>query len=68
MDDIRPLEEMSDNVLSTDLHLFGMRPAITWHLANNKGYTGAQEFLAPNPPYGVIIDYFLRTSRKAKIQ
>ncbi len=61
MDDITPLEEMSDNVLSADLHLFDMRPGITWHLANNKGNVGARDFLAPNPPYGVIVDYFLKT-------
>ena len=32
MDDITPLEEMSDNVLSADLHLFDMRPVSpgTW--------------------------------------
>ena len=66
MDDIRPLEEMSDNVLSTDLHLFGMRSGITWHLANSKGFTGAQEFIADNPPYGVIIDYFLKSKPEGR--
>jgi photosystem II stability/assembly factor-like uncharacterized protein len=64
MDDITPLEEMSDNVLAADLHLFDMRSGITWHLANNKGNVGARDFIAPNPPYGVIVDYFL----KAKLE
>jgi len=64
MDDITPLEEMSDNVLAADLHLFDMRSGITWHMANNKGNVGARDFLAPNPPYGVIVDYFL----KAKLE
>src|SRR5580693_4496328 len=64
MDDITPLEEMSDNVLASDLHLFDMRSGISWHLANNKGNTGAREFLAPNPPYGVIVDYFLKTKQE----
>ena len=40
MDDITPLEEMSDNVLSSDLHLFDMRTGISWHLANNKRLHG----------------------------
>ncbi|HLY20489.1 MAG TPA: hypothetical protein VKR61_24850 [Bryobacteraceae bacterium] len=61
MDDITPLEEMSDNVLASDLYLFNMRSGISWHLSNNKGNTGAREFIAPNPPYGVIVDYFLKT-------
>jgi hypothetical protein len=66
MDDITPLEEMSDNVLAADLHLFAMRPGITWHLANNKGNVGARDFLAPNPPYGVIVDYFLKTKLEGR--
>src|SRR5580700_605704 len=66
MDDITPLEEMSDNALSADLHLFAMRPGITWHLANNKGNVGARDFLAPNPPYGVIVDYFLKTKLEGR--
>jgi hypothetical protein len=65
-DDITPLEEMTDNVLASDLHLFDMRSAITWHLANNKGNTGAREFLAPNPPYGAIVDYFLKAKLEGK--
>ena len=66
MDDITPLEEMSDNVLASDLHLFDMRPGISWHESNTKGNTGAREFLAPNPPYGVIVDYFLKTKQEGR--
>ncbi len=66
MDDITPLEEMSDNVFASDLHLFDMRSGISWHLANNKGNVGAREFLAPNPPYGVIVDYFLKAKPEGK--
>ena len=66
MDDITPLEEMSDSVLSSELHLFDMRAGTSWHLANTKGFTGAQEFLAPNPPYGVVIDYFLKSKLEGR--
>src|SRR5579872_2056763 len=68
MDDIRPLEEMSDNVMSSDLHLFSMRPGITWHLANTKSFTGANEYIASNPPYGVMIDYFLKSKPEGRNQ
>ena len=66
MDDITPLEEMSDNVLSADLHIFDSRAGTSWHLNNNKGFTGAQEFIAPNPPYGVMIDYFLKSKPEGR--
>ena len=60
MDDITPLEEMSDSVTGADLHLFDTRPGIEWRLFNHKGFTGAKDFVAANPPYGVILDYYLR--------
>ncbi len=61
MDDITPLEEMSDSVASAEVHLFGMRTGISWHVANFKSFTGSREFLAANPPYGVIVDYNLKS-------
>ncbi|HTA67667.1 MAG TPA: hypothetical protein VK776_05295, partial [Bryobacteraceae bacterium] len=64
MDDITALEQMSDNVLSADLHLFDMRSGTSFHIANFKGFTGTREFIAANPPYGVVIDYYL----KAKLE
>jgi photosystem II stability/assembly factor-like uncharacterized protein len=61
MDDITALEQMSDNVLSADLHLFDMRAGTSFHIANFKGFTGTREFIAANPPYGVVIDYYLKS-------
>ena len=66
MDDITPLEEMSDNVLASDLHLFGMRSGVSWRLGNTKGFPGGQEFIAPNPPFGVIVNYFLKTKPEGR--
>ncbi len=66
MDDISPLEQMSGNVLSSDLRVFDMRPAIEFHLSNDKGFTGAREFIAPNPPYGVVVNYFLKAKSEGR--
>jgi hypothetical protein len=66
MDDITSLEKMSDNVVWSDLYLFDTRPGIEYRIANMKGFTGQQEFIAPNPPYGVIINYFLKTKPQGK--
>ncbi len=60
MDDITPLEELSDNVTSSAVDLFSMRPGVEFHMANMKGFTGQREFIAPNPPYGVLVDYYLK--------
>lgn len=60
LDDIRPLEQMGSNVFSSPLFLFDVRPATEWKLFDHdNGYTGDQLFLAPNPPDGAIIDYYL---------
>lgn len=60
LDDIRPLEQLSPSVLSSALHLFSVQPAREWkEFDHSNGYTGDQLFLAPNPPGGATIDYFL---------
>ena len=60
MDDIEPLEEMSDSVAASEAYLFGMRAGTTWHTANFRGFTGTRDFIAPNPPFGVIVNYYLK--------
>jgi photosystem II stability/assembly factor-like uncharacterized protein len=66
MDDIEPLEEMSDSVASSDAHLFDMRAGITWHIANFRAFTGTREFIAANPPYGAIVNYSLKSKVDGK--
>ncbi len=58
LDDISPLEELSDSTLTTDLKLFTPRPGTEWRLENFKNTGGHREFAAQNPPVGVAIDYY----------
>ncbi len=60
LDDITPLEQLDEKVLSADLHLFDIRTATAWRLYGHKGNTGHKFFLAKNPPYGALISYFLK--------
>jgi hypothetical protein len=66
MDDITPLEQLSDNPLSSDVQLFDMRPAIAWRMANNKGATGHKTYLAANPPYGAIVNYYVKSKLEGR--
>jgi hypothetical protein len=43
-----------------------MRSGTSFHIANFKGFTGTREFIAANPPYGVVIDYYLKTKLEAR--
>ena len=62
MDDISALEQMKDSVLTSDLKMFDTRPGIEWKMANYRGFTGTNLFLAPNAPDGVILDYFAKSA------
>lgn len=59
LDDIRSLEEWSSTVASENLHLFTTQPASIVHLWNAAGF-GQASFSAPNPPNGVVVDYYLK--------
>ncbi len=60
LDDITPLEQMTEVTPTEDLHLFDMRTSTEWRVANRTGVTGHQVFYGPNPPNGAIVTYFLK--------
>ena len=59
LDDMTPLEKLSEGVLASDLHLFDVRDAVGYRINNHKGNTGHKMFIAQNPPEGALIHYFL---------
>src|SRR5207248_10589762 len=61
--DIRPLEELTPQVLSADLHVFGSGPAFKWAGARRTGGGfGTSGFSTPNPMRGAVISYYLPTA------
>jgi len=66
LDDIRPLEQLDEKVLGSDLHSFDIRPAYLWRMYGNKGNTGSKWFMAPNPPYGALINFYLKAKPDEK--
>ncbi len=58
-DGIEPIEEMDAAVESQDLHLFPIAPARMWQVWNRGGF-GVGQWIAPNPPPGAAIDYYLK--------
>src|SRR5262249_10062852 len=49
-------------------HLFDVRAGTEFRLYNSKGNTGHMWFAAPNPPYGAVIDYYLKSAPKADVK
>ena len=68
LDNIAALEQMSESVMQSDVHLFDLRPAIHFRLYGRKGNTGHKYFSAPNPPYGAIISYYLKAKPEGEVK
>jgi len=66
MDDITPLVQLNKELLDSNLHLFDIRPTIEWRMYGNKGNTGHQWFAAQNPPYGALLQFYLKAAPAEK--
>jgi hypothetical protein len=58
LDDITPLEETGGEFAQSDFHLFPVAPAVNWHAWNKHGFASGG-YVAPNPPTGAAITYYL---------
>lgn len=68
LDDLSPLERASENILTSDVHLFDVAPATHFRLYGRKGNTGHKWFAAPNPPYGAVINYYVKDKPKDDVK
>jgi photosystem II stability/assembly factor-like uncharacterized protein len=68
LDDITPLEQLTKEVLASPIHLFDIRPSTISKLSFLKGYIGNKTFIAPNPPYGALISYYLKEDAKKDVK
>src|SRR5579872_1551217 len=67
MDNISAIEQLNNSVLTTDLKLFDTRPGIEWKMANYRGFVGSSNFLAPNAPNGLVLDFFAKTAGPVRV-
>ncbi|HKF58221.1 MAG TPA: hypothetical protein VKJ45_22450 [Blastocatellia bacterium] len=63
LDDITPLQQLSDSVVDEAAHLFDVRPGTQWLRDATLGrYSGgARNFIADNAPAGTAISYYLKS-------
>jgi hypothetical protein len=59
-DDLTPIEKMDASVAASDVTFFAPRAATTWHLRNRRWSAGQKMFMGKNPPYGAILNYYLK--------
>ncbi|MCK4557039.1 MAG: hypothetical protein KAU47_05935, partial [Candidatus Aminicenantes bacterium] len=67
---ISPFQELNDEVLDKDVHLFQIQPKAQWMPRpwGNYGLYGDRHLSTPNDPNAVVIDYYLKNKvREVKI-
>jgi len=68
LDDITPLRQMSDGILSSAVFLFAPQEALRWRWNRNPDTPLPPEVPAgKNPPDGAIIDYYLSSAAKGPV-
>ncbi|WP_347925970.1 glycosyl hydrolase [Pontimicrobium sp. SW4] len=65
LDDITPLREFEDSMLSKEATLFPIKDAL-WYSPNSRvGSQGDNEYSAKNPPFGAIFTYYMSNKVKS---
>jgi photosystem II stability/assembly factor-like uncharacterized protein len=61
LDDASPIQQMSPAILNSNAHLFPVRPGLRFASRFTRYGIGEKIFTGPNPAYGALITYFLKT-------
>jgi photosystem II stability/assembly factor-like uncharacterized protein len=66
LDDLTPIEKFDSGVSNSDLTFFAPRLAVKWSLRRRHWFGGQKTYLAKNPPYGVLLSYYLKEAVPAE--
>ncbi|MFQ5638028.1 MAG: hypothetical protein ACE5IR_08540 [bacterium] len=81
LDDMSPLQQLTDEILEKEAHIFENRPITIWEDATRGGVRGHMFFAGENPPYipkrenivrekmisGGLIHYYLKSKTKKEV-
>ena len=67
LDDITPLQQLTPEVLESNVHLFNLRPAYRFHTIEPPVVQQGDPSVGENPPYGASINYYLKTEGAAEV-
>jgi photosystem II stability/assembly factor-like uncharacterized protein len=70
MDDITPLQQLTETALKADAHVFDVRPAVAYANDVQKAILveGAKQFKAQNPARGTAISYLLKNPVEGEVK
>jgi hypothetical protein len=68
--DISPLEELTPAVLSSDVHLFTVKPGVAfdYRVFTNDEFLAEKRFIGENPPMGTTISYYLKAAASGDVK
>jgi hypothetical protein len=66
MDDISPLQEMTEAVFRKDKHMFSIRAETQFYTRNSRESFGRAEFTGKNPPYGISMTFYFKEKPEEK--
>ncbi len=66
--DITPLQEMSEEVLAKEMHLFDVEPKIQWIYKQRQNSAGQRHFTASNETNGIVVNYYLKEKIKDSVR
>jgi len=67
-DDATPIQQMSSQVASKDLHIFDVRAGLRFTTRFTRYGIGDKAFAGPNPPGGALITYYLKSKADEKTE
>jgi len=67
-DDISPLQQLTETVMSSSTYLFDIRSATQFIPNENGWFLGGRDFRASNPEFGAYINYYLKSAVKDDVK
>ncbi|HKW89620.1 MAG TPA: hypothetical protein VJN21_12790 [Candidatus Acidoferrales bacterium] len=68
LDDLTPIEQMTDEVRASDAHLFAPRDAYRFRGVSEPAAVSYDPTTGHNPPYGADISYYLKSAAKDDVK
>lgn len=65
--DIKPLQELSNDVLAEDVHLFAPESKVRW-VGTNRRESGSSNFAGKSEPAGMVVYYSLKAKPKGEVK
>jgi hypothetical protein len=68
LDDITPIQQLTPQVLGSDVHLFAPRHAYRFRSKTFNQFCPNDQCVGQNPPYGASINYYLKSAPKGDVE